>query len=370
MFTLAASTAAMAIAVPAFAQNTTEGNANSIYIDAASNSAGSVNTLFIQQDSTAPSNTVAGKTGTGESTAASLGAGTPFGVRGDWNKVSITQNKANNTLAGTIKVKNGTGSKFVGTYTTASTDSTKASKNTHFVDISADQTFTGVVNGQSVDNIAVNVTNTDATAAAKPNVIKDTIAVNGSLAYGLTVNGAGNTITNNVTNTYASSGEGASSGDTVLSLNVTGSDNTVTNSVYGSGGNKKVAVTLASSGNFVTNNFGASGATVNGDQTSILTADGTSKIDYSLSSTAGNTYAKVALNDVRGASGATGKIQVTQSATGAYLDLTVNSGGDTNTLGTTLANNSGIVVTQASANATYVGTVTGNGAGYTVSIAQ
>jgi hypothetical protein len=362
-----------------YASGKAVGSQNNIFIDATSNS-GSVGTLQIGQDATAPSNTVSGNSGTPlASPAASLN--NPFAVKGGWNNVAINQTGALNVLAGSIKVGTSANGKFNAAYTTGGAGSVSA--NQHFVAIDAAATpsssDSAIFGGSAVDGIVIAMTNTD-TGTGNNNVVKDTITTAGNLTYKLMLNGKGNTVTNTISNTPADEVEGNA---VLLNVSATGDGNSITNNVYGDGNTKSIKVSLASSGNTVKNTFGASGTPLDGTQTSILTANSGSKVDYTLVANGTevnddfSSYAKVVLTDVIGAASAAAKIGVNQTAAGAYLDLAlIGTAGAMGTglsytpAGGSLATGYGAVVNQASVGATTVATVTGNGAGYTVSISQ
>jgi hypothetical protein len=317
---------------------------NFIDINVGGATTGTVQTLAITQDNVSATNAVAA------SGTAAAPVGT-FAVNGPWRAITIGQTSgaaAGNILSGSISSGSGTANDFTANYTT---NATAAGNNVHSLALTAGTT--------ALANIAV--TNTGAT----DNTITDALTASEAVTYSLTLDGTGNKVINTI-------GQGTGNAATSIGLTVaaTGSNNTITNTSVGSGA-KTIDVSLASSGNTVVNSFG----TVAGDQTSNLTADVGSKVNYELDSSAASTSATVNLNGVVGASTAAGGVNVTQSGIGDTANLTVNGyqngvSGLVYAMGTLATDTVGVRVTQVSANAILNAVVTAAAAGYTANIHQ
>jgi hypothetical protein len=399
-------TAAMLLAAP-----TSVLAGNYINLDATAANTG-ITTLSITQDAAHPSNSI---TGNGSQ-------GTSFLVRGPWNNVTVNQYGGGDGLSGSIKSATGSTTASLNATYGASAGGGTQGFNTHALTV-------GATNAPSNPHITVSVANTNATpGSGNKNAITDVIDVNGgSLTYGLTVTGDSNTLGNTVSaggsttlsetvtasnsntlsNTLTGGGTvgytlAASGGDAnaisnsvtatgaisvsqtlnggansitnsiggttpVASYNeaisVTGGNNSIGNAVDGAGA-KTVNVSLASSGNSVTNGMSGTGA-----QTSSLTADSGTLVNYTLtagtnaSPLAGGSSSSVILSNVIGAAAAAGLVNVTQSGAGANLNLTVNGGAFT-------VGGGGVNVTQASTNAALVATVNAAANGYSYTISQ
>ena len=335
---------------------------NSIYID---ESAGGQNQLVIDQSA---------------ATSATVGAnGAPLTVQGTWHKISITQTGGGQSVVGpsAAPVLAAAGGNYV-----ESDSSTSTGGNTH--------TVTAINAYGTVDNFAGGGTGASVTMAnttANANTLADNLVTNdtasGAINYTASISGGGNAVTNTIT--------GADS--IALNVSVSGNGNTITNNSTGSGA-KVVSVSLASSGNTVTNQFNSTttlpgDTATNGDQTSVLSADGTSKVDFTLVSTGAGNVSNIGLSNVIGGSSAAAGVYVSQSGTSDSIgSATFGTGGITGTAftitgasgataGSTLANDgttttgaNGVVILQASNNALLSGSVTGTGSGYTVLIKQ
>ena len=373
-----------------------------------------INSLAITQDSANASNTISGD---------GNNPGTSLSLRGPWNSIAVNQYGGNNVLKGGFKTDAGsTTASVTATYGSSAGGGTQGF-NTHSLTI-------GATNVPVNPNVTISVANTATTpATGNKNAITDLIDVSGggTLTYGLTVTGDTNTVANTVSaagnnslsetvtasraNTVTNSltaggavsytlaiGSGDSntvsktvstSGATSMSqtltggsnsvtdavggnvqvasysegLSVTGSTNTIANTVDG-GAAKTVNVTLGSSGNTVTNGMSATG-----NQSSTLTANSGSKVNYTLvagtvaSPLAGTSTASVILNNVIGASSAQGVVNVTQSAPGTSVNFTANGGAFTLAAG-------GINITQGSNNASLTATVNAHANGYAFAIHQ
>ena len=352
--TTALAAAIASLAVPAFAANT-------VKLDISGT--GQLNSLAIAQDPTNNTNSIT-------TTGASSGGQIP--VRGKWNSLSITQN--------------GAGNSFASTGLTASTGSTSASLNLTYgssatTGNNSHTLVIGDVTAPTNPAVTVNVSNTDATHDA--NTITDSL--NGtSLTYNLAVAGTNNTIANTI----------AASGGVTLAVTanggVDGSGNTITNTVTGAT-SANVSVAVNSNGNSVTNTSdgsgdkvigvslpsgGASGNTVvqdltggSGAQTANLTVTGvTSRVNYALTASGAGTTANITLADVVGASGAAGKVVISQTGAGDNLGLTFNGNGFT--MGSGLAGGAGIVITQASPGANFSATFGAGSNGYQLSLSM
>ncbi len=346
---LLAATAAIALTGAAAAANP-----NSIAIDVSG--AGSTSTLAITQDDANLANSVSNLAGQG-----------PLPVRGPWSTVSIDQEGGNNALRGSLQSNTGS--------TTARLSASYAGgKNTH-------TPIVGATAAPTNPQLTISVTNN----GAGTNTISDTLNAS-ALTYGLTILGTGNSPTNSV----------AASGAVALNQTITGSNNTVGNTVSGvasfthnlaltgsgntiantanGGGAKTIGQTIVGSNNTVT-----VGLTGTGTQSSTLTTDSGTKVDFALASAADNSAAAVGLSSVIGAAGAAAKVMLTQtaSADNATANLTVAGGVSTMGLltgslrGMALpANNPGVYVYQNSPGATVDAVVTAGANGYTAKFTQ
>jgi hypothetical protein len=344
---------------------------NAIYIDESGAGPGGQNQLTIDQSS-ATGSTVGGSS-------------TPFTVKGNWAKISITQKGSGNTVTGT-----GGGAPTIaqiggGSYVENDT----GGGNTHTVTaINAAGHSAGTVAAFSSSD----GTGAQATMNGGGNSLTDNLTTNiasgssGNINYTAALLGASNTVTNTIT--------GADS--IALNVNLAGAGNTVTNHSTGSG-NKVISVSLAnpSAGSTVTNEFNdttttAGDTAVNGNQTSVLSADSSSQVNYTLTSTTAGNVANVSLNNVAGASGAAG-IYVAQSGTDANSIGTASysygsspisgtafsiTGAVSATAGSTLSNSGGTttggnaVVILQTGGAVLSGNVTGTGSNYAMLIKQ
>ena len=192
--------------------------------------------------------------------------------------------------------------------------------------------------------LTINVTNN----GAGTNTISDTL--NGSaVTYGLTIVGTGNSLTNSVAATGAVAlnqtitGSNNTVGNTVSgvasfthNLAITGSGNTIANTANG-GGAKTIGQTITGSNNLVT--VGLTGA---GTQSSSLTTDSGTKVNFTEASAANNSAAVVGLSNVIGAGGTAAKIILTQTALADNATANVNVSGGTFTMGTVNGNLEGI----------------------------
>lgn len=320
------------------------GAANYIDIGIGGTTTGTVKTLAITQDDTNFTNAVAAS-GTA---AAPVGQ---FAVNGPWRTITIGQTSgaaAGNILSGSITSGSGTANDFIANYTT---HGTAAGNNVHSLALNAGTT--------AVASIAV--TNTGATA----NTITDKLTATGAVSYTLNLDGTGNSVTNTI-------GQGTDLAATSIGLTVgaTGDNNTITNTSTGSGA-KVINVALLSSGNTVSNSLTGDGA-----QSSILTGDAATKVNYTMASTGAGTDATVTLKGVAGADGATpAVVNVSQSGAGDSANLTVNgyqngTGGSVYTMGTLGTGLAGVQVTQVSPGAYLFATVTAANNGYTANIKQ
>jgi hypothetical protein len=376
-----------------------------------------VNSLAITQDTTNASNNISSNGSTGT-----------LHVQGPWNSITVNQYGGNNVLKGGFKTDaTSTTASLNATYGLQTGSSTTGTQgfNTHSLTI-------GATHAPVNPNVTISVANTAGTpATGNANAITDVIDVgnSGTLSYNLAVTGdtdtIGNTVSaggatalsetvtasraNTVTNSLTAGGtlgytlvisggnsntvsntvstSGATSMSQTISggsnsvtdavggnvqvasytegLSVTGSTNTIANTVDG-GAAKTVNVTLGSSGNTVTNGMSATD-----NQSSTLTANSGSKVNYTLvagtvaTPLAGTSTASVILNNVIGASSAPGIVDVTQSAAGTSVNLTVNGGSGPWTLAA-----GGINVTQGSNNATLTATVNAHANGYALNIHQ
>ena len=151
-----------------------------------------------------------------------------------------------------------------------------------------------------------------------------------------------------------------------LTVAATGSNNTITNTSVGSGA-KTIDVSLASSGNTVSNSL--TGA---GDQSSTLTGDAATLVNYTMASPAASTMANVTLNGVIGALSAPAVVNVSQAGIGDNATLTVNGGSTPYTMGVGLGTGglAGVQVTQVSPGAYLNAVVTAANTGYTAHIVQ
>jgi hypothetical protein len=348
--TLLAATAVIALTGAAGAAGV-----NTIGIDSG---AGSTNTLAITQEDAVLGNIVGNGVGTGS-----------LAIVGPWNTVSIDQQGGNNAFKGTSLKANAAS-------TTASLSATYAGgKNTHTLNM-------GATTAPTNPSLTINVTNN----GAGTNTISDTL--NGSaVTYGLTILGTGNSLTNSV----------SASGAVALNQSITGSNNTVGNTVSGvasfthnlaitgsgnniantasGGGAKTIGQTITGSNNLVT--VGLTGA---GTQSSSLTTDAATLVDYTQASAGINTASVVGLSNVFGAGGTAAKIILTQTALADNATANVNVSGGTFTMGTVNGNipslpgspgtNPGVYVYQNSPSATLNAVVTANKNGYSAKFTQ
>jgi hypothetical protein len=346
---------ALVAAGPALAGNT-------IKLDATGAGNG-VKTLSITQDAVDNSNTIT-------TTGAAGGAQIP--ITGKWNSIAITQTGTGNVLKST-GINGTTGSTTAslalsydagdssggnihslvigGTTAPANASVTATVVNT---DSGAGvNTITDVLDGGSLTYV-LDVDGTD-------NTIADTVAASGAVNLNQTVHGgslgAGNTITNTISNATSAS----------VTVAVFSDGNTITNLSNGTG-DKTISITLPSGGtdgNTVSNNFtGGAGA-----QSSTLLVTGIgSKVDFGLVASGATTTSAVTLNDVVGVAGAAAKLALSQTGANASLSLTINGG--TATIGSALAGGAGVVVSQASSNAVLSANINAIGTNYTYSISQ
>jgi len=348
--TLLAATAVIALTAAAGAAGV-----NTIGIDSG---AGTTNTLAITQDDANLANIVGNGVGTGS-----------LAIVGPWDTVSIDQQGGNNAFKGTSLKANAAS-------TTASLTATYAGgKNTHTLNMGA---TTAPTNPQ----LTINVTNN----GAGTNTMTDTL--NGTaVTYGLTILGTSNSLTNSV----------AASGAVALNQTITGSSNTVGNTVSGvasfthnlaltgsgntiantanGGGAKTIGQTIVGSNNTVT-----VGLTGTGTQSSTLTTDSGTKVDFTETSAGNNTAAVVGLSNVIGAAGAAAKVVVNQTTLADNATANVNVAGGAFTMGTingSLAShgfagspNPGVYVYQNSPSATLNAVVTAGANGYTAKFFQ
>ncbi len=320
---------------------------NEIRIDATT--AGSVKTLSITQDDANLTNQVGGLTG---GTSA-------LPVKGTWKTVSIDQQGGTNVFNGSLKATSGSATATLGA-------SYAGGKNTHSLEI-------GTTTAPANPTVAIAVTN----SGLGTNTITDTLD-GSALTYNLALTGTGNSLTNAV----------SASGAVILnqgggSYGITGNNNTVGNNVSGVTGFTH-NLTLAGNGNIIANtatNGGAKaitqaitgdGNTVSmtldaaGSQSSALTVDVGSTVNYTLLASAVGGAQAINLSNVFGAAGGQAVINVTQTAaaSGATANLTVAGG--TYTMGGPV----GVNVYQNSPAAFLSATTTANTIGYTINIAQ
>jgi len=328
---------------------------NTIGIDSG---AGSTNTLAIIQDDANLNNIVGNGVGTGS-----------LAIVGPWDNVSIDQQGGNNAFKGTSLKANAAS-------TTASlTANYSGGKNTHTLNV-------GAATAPTNPSLTINVTNN----GAGTNTITDTL--NGTaLTYGLTILGTSNSLTNSVaasgaialnqtitgsTNTVGNTVSGVASFTNTLAL--TGSGNTIANTASG-GGAKTIGQTIVGSNNSVT-----VGLTGTGTQSSTLTTDSGTKVDFTQTSAANNTAAVVGLSNVIGAGGTAAKVVVNQTTLADNATANVNVAGGTFTMGTISGSlvshgfsgspNPGVYVYQNSPSATLNAVVTAGANGYTAKFFQ
>jgi hypothetical protein len=416
------------LGVPAYAASL-----NTIAIDATGNGSNSaVQSLSINQDDTAASNTVSGNGRSGTSA-------TQMPVRGTWNSIAINQTGGKNTLQGAIKTSSGTGStaSLAASYLTTGTGA-----NTHTLNIggttapanpsvtvymknngaganAVTDTLDGATltynlglqgTGNSVtNNIAAGVGGITLTQGGSAYGVASNYGVNGNnnaidnelasaggnVTGSLMVSGGGNSITNTVTTTggvvsltQGGSGYGITGGNNTVTntigqsdpvdsfthhLAVNGSGNTLTTTVD-SAGDKVVDLSLlsSSSNNAVSTTMGGGGA-----QTANLSMAGSSYVDYAMTSAANGSYADVTLNSVTGVSGtpAVVRLEQTSGAPGATAILAFNGGGYSmgvlgSVPGTYSASAAGVAVYQNSSGAYLNATVTAASNGYTAKFTQ
>jgi hypothetical protein len=328
---------------------------NTIGIDSG---AGSTNTLAITQDD---AGTLANTVGNG--------VGGSLAIVGPWDNVSIDQQGSNNAFKGTSLKANAAS-------TTASLTATYAGgNNTHTLNMGATTAPTNPV-------LTINVTNN----GAGINTISDTL--NGSaVTYGLTIVGTGNSLTNSVGASgavalnQAITGSNNTVGNTVSgvasfthNLAITGSGNIIANTASG-GGAKTIGQTITGSNNLVT--VGLTGA---GTQSSSLTTDSGTLVDFTEASAGNNTAAVVGLSNVIGAGGTAAKVVVNQTTLADNATANVNVAGGLFTMGTLTGNltskgfsgspNPGVYVYQNSPSATLNAVVTAGKNGYTAKFLQ
>src|SRR5712691_179200 len=325
--TLLAATAAIALTGTAAAANP-----NSIGIDVSGT--GSTSTLAITQDDANLANSVSNLAGNG-----------PLPVRGPWSTVSIDQQGGNNALRGSLQANTGS--------TTASLSASYAGgNNTHTLNV-------GGTAAPTNPRLTISVTNN----GAGTNTISDTL--NGTaVTYGLTILGTSNSLTNSV----------AASGAVALNQTITGSNNTVANTANG-GGAKTIGQTIVGSNNTVT-----VGLTGTGTQSSTLTTDSGTLVDFTETSAGNNTAAVVGLSNVIGAAGAAAKVVVNQTTLADNATANVNVAGGAFTMGTIPGSlvshgfagspNPGVYVYQNSPSATLNAVVTAGANGYTAKFFQ
>jgi len=340
---LLGATILMGLAAPAWAAGL-----NEIRIDATT--AGSVQTLSITQDTAHPDNQVGGLAG-GSST---------LPVKGSWKTVSIDQLGATNVFNGSLKATGGSANATL-------TASYAGGKNTHSLEI-------GTTLAPANPTVAIAVTNN----GLGTNTITDTLD-GSALTYNLALTGTGNTLTNSVSAT----------GPVTLNQGITGNNNTIGNTVSGVASFTHT-LTLAGSGNTIANNASNGGAktitqaitgagnTVSmtldaaGSQSSALTVDSASTVNYTLLASAVGGAQVINLSNVVGAASAPAVINVTQTAaaTGATANLTVAGGTYTMGTGVGAGGLAGVSVYQNSPGAYLSAVTTANTNGYTVNIAQ
>ncbi len=207
-----------------------------------------------------------------------------------------------------------------------------------------------------------------------------------ALTNGLTILGAGNTLTNSVAASGAVAlnqtitGSNNTIGNTVSSvasfthnLALTGSGNTIANTANG-GGAKTIGQTITGSNNAV-----SVGLTGTGTQSSSLTTGSGTLVDFTQASAADNSAAAVGLSNVIGASGAAAKVMLTQTALADNATANVNVAGGVSTMGLLMgslrgialpANNPGVYVYQNSPGATVNAVVTAGANGFTAKFIQ
>jgi hypothetical protein len=403
------------VATALVASQTAASASNYINLDNPDTNSDYINQLAITQDTASAnaSNNISGNGSTGT-----------LHVNGPWDSVTVNQYGGNNVLKGGLKTDAGsTTASVTATYGLQTGSSTTGTQgfNTHSLTI-------GATSAPLNPHVTISVANTAGTPAdGNKNAITDVLDVSGggNLTYGLTVTGDSNTIANTVSGggntalsetvtasrantvtnsltaggtlgyTLAISGGNSNSitntvstsGATSMSQTLTGGNNSVTDAVGGSGpvasytealavtgstntiantvnggGDKTVNVTLGSSGNTVT--IGMSGT---GVQSSTLTANSGSKVNYTLAAgtttpLAGGSTASVILNNVIGASAAQGVVNVTQSAPGTTVNFIIN--------GTGFTEAAGGIITQGSNNASLNATVNAHANGYAFNIHQ
>jgi len=255
-----------------------------------------ITTLEITQDAQHPYNQVTADTTPG-STA-------QLPVAGKWNKISITQGstaaKGANILAGSVATDTGsTAAALTAHYTT-----TGAGDNTHTLTLGA-----GSHGAPANPSMTVAVTNT----GSLPNSITDRFdsgdaTAAGSLTYGMTVAGTGNTIGNTIQASAAVS----------FAMQVSGDSNKITTSASG-GTSTSIDHQIYSSGNILTTSLAGSGT-----QSSTVMIGTGSKVNYAQESLGANQSVSIALTDVVAAAGTPADVAVLQTpyATGGTVSVT------------------------------------------------
>jgi hypothetical protein len=420
------------LACPAFATNY-----NTLAIDATGNGSDSgVSSLAITQSAGTSGNTVSQSGGFGAGAA-------QLPIRGTWQNIAINQTGNKNTLKGGIKATLGsTTASLTAGYSTSSTGAnvhtltiggTTAPANPAVAvnvsnDGSTDNTIADTLDGSGLNYHLTlaghgnSVTNTVSTGASgsvtldlgstsdygitgNGNTVANTLTStggSGNVSHALLITGDSNSVTNTVTATgditvtQGGTGYGiVGSGNTVTNtiggvtpvtsfshqLTLSGDDNSVTNTADGVGATTINQHLAGSSNNTVVTNMSGGGA-----QTSNLTADGSTYLDYGMTSAAANSYANIAVSGVSGSSGtpAVVRVEQTSAADNATANLTVN--GNSYTMGTLSGSlpssayiysgpsqNSatpGVLVYQASSNAYLNATMTAASNGFTGKFVQ
>jgi len=343
---LLGATVLMGLSVPAWATGL-----NEIRIDATA--AGSVQALSVTQDHANLANQVGGLTG---GTSA-------LQVKGTWKTVSIDQLGGTNVFNGSLKA--------TGLSANATLSASYAGgKNTHSLEI-------GTTTAPANPTVSIAVTNN----GGGTNTITDTLDGN-ALTYTLGITGTGNSLTNAV----------AASGAVILNqggggYGITGNNNTVGNSVAGvtsfthnltlagngntiantaiNGGAKTITQDITGDGNTISMTLDAAGS-----QSSALTIDSGSKVNYTLLASAVGGAQTINLSNVIGASSAPAVINITQTAAAAGATANLTVAGGTYTMGATLPGGAGVNVYQNSPAAYLSATTTASTNGYTVNVTQ